>query len=97
MPNPKFSLRPGQRVGASLPLRGDEEELTVSREAIILDYFGGTWVYEKTAEHTYVRRRVIVDRVAGPVAVLASGPKKETVVVTKGAAEMAGTDFGFSK
>ena len=63
-------------------MKGDEEGLTVPKAAIIRDYFGGTWVYEMTAPHTYVRRRVTVDRVVGPVAMLAAGPKQGAKVVT---------------
>lgn len=88
---------PGQRVGATLTLRGDAESLTVPWAAVIHDIYGGTWVYERVAERTYCRRRVVVRYVNGAEAALASGPAVGTVVVTAGAAELFGTEVGFSK
>ena len=61
------------------------------------DIHGGTWLYEQTAERTYVRRRVQVQYVSGTSAVLKEGPKKGTKVVTAGAVELFGTEFGFAK
>ena len=91
------SLRPGQRVGVTLPLRGDENSLTVPRSALIRDALGGTWVYENIAPHTYTRRRVFVDRVVGDLAALISGPKVGAKVVTQGAEELYGAEFGGQK
>lgn len=92
---PKY--RPGQRVAMALPLTGPAESLTVPWSAIVYDIHGGAWVYEKTGEHQYTRRRVVVRYVTGDVAVLASGPATGTQVVTAGAAELFGTETGFSK
>ena len=58
------------------------------------DAQGGTWVYEQTKPHTYVRRRVDLSRVQGDLAILARGPAPGTVVVIEGAAELFGTEFG---
>ena len=44
-----------------------------------------------------VRRRVQVSRVAGDQAVLATGPAVGSKIVTVGAAELFGTEVGFSK
>jgi hypothetical protein len=90
-------LRPGQKVGLSLPLRGEEERLVVPWAAILHDIHGGTWVYENTAPHVFVRRRVQVERVTGNEATLATGPKPDAKVVTDGAAEIFGTEFGAGK
>ncbi len=65
--------------------------------AVIHDIHGGTWVYERTGERTFVRRRVVVRFVTGPTAVLEGGPEVGTRVVTAGAAELFGTETGFSK
>ena len=81
-------FRPGERVGVTLPLKGEDESLTVPRSALIRDIHGGAWVYEKVKPHAYARRRVLVDRVVGDLAVLASGPKPGAKVVTVGAAEL---------
>jgi cobalt-zinc-cadmium efflux system membrane fusion protein len=91
------SLRPGQRVGVTLPLKGDEKGLTIPRSALVRDIHGGSWVYENVGPHAFARRRVFVDRIVGDLAALTSGPKPGTKVVTAGAAELFGTEFGGSK
>lgn len=91
------TLKPGLRVGVNLPLRGEAESLVVPWAAIIHDIHGNTWVYEQIAQQTFARRRVQVARIAGGDAVLASGPKPGTKVVTDGAAELFGTEFGGGK
>ncbi len=90
-------LRPGQRVGVTLPLKGEAESLVVPYAAILYDHNGGAWVYESMGKHVFARRRVVVDHVVGPEAVLALGPKPGTKVVTDGAAELFGTEFAGSK
>ena len=69
-------LRTNQRVGVTLPLEGAVESLTVPRAALIRDIHGNTWVYEKTGDHAYSRRLIMVDRVVGDVAVIARGNLK---------------------
>ena len=95
--NKDGSLRPGQRVGMTLPVRGEEECLVVPRSAVLRDIHGGAWVYEKVGDHSYSRRRVIVDRIVGDLAALTMGPKPGAKIVTDGAAELFGTEFGGSK
>jgi RND family efflux transporter MFP subunit len=90
-------FRPGEKVAVTLPLRGTDESLTVPKASLYRDYHGGTWVYEQVADHKYARRHVLVDRVVGDVAVVVSGPKPGAKVVTDGAAELFGAEFGGSK
>lgn len=97
VPNADHSFYPGQKVGVSVPMKGEETSLVIPRSAIYLDYNGGTWVYEQVKEHTYIRRRVEVDHILGESAVLARGPKPGTKVMTVGVAEVFGTEFGFAK
>jgi multidrug efflux pump subunit AcrA (membrane-fusion protein) len=88
-------LRTGQRVGVTLPMEGADENLTVPRGSLVRDVHGNAWVYEKTGDHAYSRRLVMVDRVVGDLAVLASGKLKPGAkVVTDGAAELFGAEFG---
>jgi cobalt-zinc-cadmium efflux system membrane fusion protein len=91
------ALRPGQRVGVTLPLSGDEDSLAVPRSALIRDALGGTWVYENIAPHAYSRRRVFVDRVVGDLAALSGGLKPGAKVVSQAAAELYGAEFGGQK
>lgn len=95
--NRQTHYRPGERVGATLKLQSAAESLTVPWSAVVFDIHGGTWVYEKTGDRSYARRRVVVRYVAGDTAVLESGPPPGTAVVTAGAAELFGTETGFSK
>jgi membrane fusion protein, heavy metal efflux system len=95
--NKDATLRPGQRVGVTLPLKGEDQSLVVPRAALLRDIHGDTWVYENTSPHTFARRRVSVDRVVGDLAAIATGPKPGAKIVTDGAAELFGTEFGGSK
>lgn len=90
-------LRPGQKVAVTLPLKGQEESLVVPKAAVLFDIHGGSWVYAKVGPQTFLRRRVEVQYVSGPLAVMSQGPGPGTEVVTDGAAELFGTEFGFGK
>jgi hypothetical protein len=61
------------------------------------DINGGTWVYENTADHTFVRRRVQVKFIVDDLAALESGPATGAKIVTAGAVELYGAEFGFAK
>ncbi len=95
--NREARYSPGHRVGVRVRLKGEAVSLTVPWSAVIHDIHGGTWVYEQTAERSYARRRVAVQFVTGDTAVLAAGPAAGTRVVIAGAAELFGTETGFSK
>jgi RND family efflux transporter MFP subunit len=97
LPNPDGALRPGQRVAVSLPLGRAQESLVMPWAAVLYDIHGGTWAYEQISPHRYSRRRVEVDYVTGELAVLARGPVPGTVIVSVGAAEIFGTEFGTGK
>lgn len=95
--NPDGKYRPGERVSALLPLKGEAKGLSVPWSAVVHDIYGGSWVYVQTAPRTYARQRVQVRYVAGDRAVLAEGPAVGARVVTAGTAELFGTEFGFGK
>lgn len=90
---------PGERVAAVLTRRSDDESFVVPWGAVLQDALGGTWVYECTAPQTFVRRRIQVQRVEGDVAILATASSLVVGarVVTEGAAELFGTEFGVGK
>ncbi len=87
-------LYPGQRLAATLPMRSSERSLVVPFRAVLYDIHGGAWVYQQREEHVYARSRVAVRYVDGATAVLAQGPPAGTKVVTDGAVELFGTEFG---
>lgn len=88
------AFRVGQRVSVDLPLAGQTEGLSVPSAAILRDIHGGEWVYRKTAPNTFVRQRVEVASESGGRALLARGLAPGAEVVTDGAAELFGTEFG---
>ncbi len=95
--NRESLYNPGQRVGVNLTLQGETTSLTVPWSAIVSDIQGGSWVYAKAGERTFERRRVSPRYVMGNVMVLADGPDAGVEVVIAGAAELFGTETGFSK
>lgn len=97
MPDPNSKFRPNQRVSVRLPLSGQVSQRVIPWSAVIHDINGGSWVYEKSGDHKFVRRRVQVKNVVGPLAVLDQGPPVGTEIVITGVAEVFGTEFGFGK
>jgi RND family efflux transporter MFP subunit len=95
--NPQRTLRPGQRVSARVPLRSTEARLVVPRSSVLFDAFGGSWVYEARGGGVFVRQRIALADFVGDSAVLQRGPASGTQVVTVGAAELFGTEFGAGK
>ena len=94
LPNQDGKLYPGQRVAVTVPLHSRAQSLVVPYKAIVYDILGGTWVYEQTDGHVYVRRRVALEYVDDEDAILAAGPQAGAKIVTDGAAELFGTEFG---
>ena len=90
-------LRPGERMAVRLATRAEAERLVLPWAAVLSDIHGGQWVYENTGPQTFVRRRVEVERVSAKDAILARGPMPPAKVVTDGAAELFGTEFGAGK
>jgi len=66
----------------------------VSYSAVIYDLHGETWVYTNPEPLTYVRDTISVDFIDGDLAVLSKGPPSGMVIVTVGAPELYGTEFG---
>jgi len=97
LPNLEADFRPGQRVSVTLFLRGSDDRMVIPYSAILYDMYGGAWVYANTAPHVYVRTRVELDYVTDELAVLSHGPPAGTKVVSVGAAELFGTEFGVGK
>lgn len=97
LPNAGGAWRPGQKVGISLATKTQEKSLVVPWSAILHDIQGGTWVYVNPSPQVFSRRPVEVRYVSDNLAVLGRGPAPGTKVVTIGAAELFGTEFGAGK
>ncbi len=90
-------LMPGERVLVRLSGRGGSNATVIPASALLHDIHGGVWVYEQTAPHLFTRRRVEVRDTTGGLAVLLRGPKPGALIVTTGAAELYGVEFGAGK
>jgi cobalt-zinc-cadmium efflux system membrane fusion protein len=97
MPNMAGMFRPGQRLGVTLSLKSDQNNLVVPWSALVHDIHGGSWVYEQLEPTKFVRRRVLLKYVQDDVAVLAEGPAVGKAIVTEGAEEHFGIEVGFAK
>ena len=90
-------VRPGERVSVLLPLAGAEQALVVPTAAVVYDLNGGAWVYEATSATTFVRRRIEIRSQTGSKTLVTRGIDAGKKVVTAGAAELFGTEFGAGK
>jgi len=72
---------------------GGATRRVVPYSSIIYDPQGGTWVYTSPNPRTFVRARIVVDRIDGDRVYLNEGPPTGTVVASVGVAELYGTEF----
>jgi membrane fusion protein, heavy metal efflux system len=94
LPGAGATLRPGERVLVELPLKTREKGLVVPEAAVLYDINGAAWVYEDMGGNAYARRRIQIARHAGDRVVVNRGIGEGAKVVTAGAAELFGTEFG---
>lgn len=95
--NADGAFRPGQRVLVALQEDATKAQSVVPASAVMIDLHGGEWVYAALGSHRYARKRVEVQYVAANNAVLARAPSVGTNVVTTGATELFGVEFGAGK
>jgi hypothetical protein len=85
---------PGQRVRVELALSGAAKRRVVPTSSVLYDAKGKTWVYTSPEPRVFVRHAITVDHIDGDRVVLSDGPAPGTAVVTVGAAELLGTEYG---
>lgn len=96
-------LQLGQRVSVWLAHSGAEVSPVVPSSSILYDPSGGAWLYERTAAQVFTRRHVEVVRMEDGFAVLSprslttAGLHLGSIVVTAGAMELYGAEFGTGK
>ncbi len=95
--NSECIFRTGQKVSVLLTKLDSGNRIVIPRSAIMYDINGGNWVYLRAAPHTYSRRRVEISSVTDGLAVLTRGINNGDEIVTAGAAELFGTEFGGGK
>lgn len=94
LPADAADLRVGQRVAVELPLRGASAGVSVPVSALLTDIYGGEWVYVRSGTHAYERRRVEIASRTGASALVRRGLGQGAEVVTAGAMELYGAEFG---
>ena len=62
--------------------------------AVIYDPQGNSWTYTTVGATSFVRKAIVIDHIAGTNAFLRSGPAVGTPVVTVGASELLGAEYG---
>ena len=62
--------------------------------AVLYDPDGRTWTYTSPEQLVFVRKDINVDRIDGDSAILTAGPSPGTAVVTVGADELWGVEYG---
>jgi hypothetical protein len=68
--------------------------VVIPTKAVIYSPDGAAWTYVALAPLAYVRQAIVIDRISGTEAFLSSGPAVGTPVVTIGAPELLGTEYG---
>jgi hypothetical protein len=76
---------------------GDTNRRKVPIGALIYDAKGGAWVYTNPAGLVFVRQAITIDYAEGDIVVVKDGPAAGTAVVTEGAAQLTGIEFGVGK
>lgn len=86
-PAPAPSMSPSTSAPASVM-----EVIPVT--AVIYDPDGASWTYTIPADRTYLRVPITVDHIDGADAFLSAGPAIGTPVVSQGASELLGVEYG---
>jgi hypothetical protein len=87
------------RLGIKTDVVKTETVNRVSQEvvpysAMIYDTAGVPWIYTNPAPLVYVRAAITVTDTTGDRVMFSEGPPEGTVIVSTGAAELYGTEFG---
>ena len=86
-----------ETVDVSMQQIDGVDRLVVPYSALIYHFEGSTWTYTSPQDLVYVREPVDIDFIVGDLAVLNDGPAVGTMVVSVGAAELYGVEFGIGK
>jgi len=65
--------------------------------AVIYDPRGNSWTYTIVGPRAFARQAIVIDHIVGDEAFLRSGPPVGTPVVTVGAPELLGAEYGVGK
>ena len=87
-----------KRIGVKLTpvARGPKggEETVIPYEAVLYDPDGGTWTYTSPKPNVFQRQDIEIERIDGGSVFLEEGPPVGAQVVTVGATEIWGVEYG---
>ena len=75
----------------------DGTNTVVPYSAVFYSADGETWVYVSPKPLTFLRQRIVVDRIDGGRAILRTGPAAGVKVATVGVAELFGAESGLGQ
>jgi hypothetical protein len=93
----KLTAAAAERLGVkTVPVRSDprSSRATIPYAAVLYDPDGSTWTYASPARLVFQRKDITVARIDGDEAVLVKGPRVGAVVVSAGATEIWGVEYG---
>lgn len=94
----KLTAAAAERIGLrTVDVRSDgpgTNRTVVPYGAVLYDPNGDTWIYTSPRRLVFQREDVSVDRIEGDTAILTKGPPVGTPVVTNGATEIWGVEYG---
>ena len=85
------------KVAGVVQFGAESTALRIPYAALLYNPDGTTFVYGNPKANTYLRHNVTVDYIKDQTVVLSDGPEIGTAVVTDGAAELMGIEFGVGK
>jgi hypothetical protein len=84
-------------IQTAIAAGGVGQSTVIPFSALLYDNQGDTWIYTNPEPLTFIRSRVVVDRIEGDNVILSNGLLSGTPVVTVGAAELYGSEFEFEE
>jgi len=76
---------------------GEGKQTVIPYAAVLYQPNGETWTYVSPKPLTFVRERIVIDRIDGDRVVLSKGPAPGTKVATVGVAELFGAESGIGQ
>jgi len=91
----RLTAEAAKRIGiTTASVRSAGSGLVIPYDALLYDANGKTWTYTNPAPLVFQRHNVTVMRIEGRSVLLRTGPAAGTRVVTEGATELWGVEYG---
>ena len=78
----------------TVPAQAAPGGVVIPTKAVIYSPDGAAWTYVVIGPRSYLRHAIVIDHISGTEAFLSSGPAAGTPVVTIGAPELLGAEYG---